>query len=117
MPVTEAALNLMIGACDFKRLLLKRDILCSLARGVAALPPHTNKALAVRHCGVCQVRARHSALGHFPGRFQKHRLSAMSSMPQSAPPAAAENGLHEDELEAITRQIHELQVYWRTLSR
>ncbi|CAL5224923.1 g7691 [Coccomyxa viridis] len=41
----------------------------------------------------------------------------MSSMPQSAPPAAAENGLHEDELEAITRQIHELQLKQEQLKR
>ncbi len=100
----------MIGACDFQRLLLRKDILCSLAKGVAALPPHTNKALAVRHCSVSRIRAGQSALKRFPGRFQRHRLSSMSSMPQSAPPAAPENGLHEDELEAITRQIHELQV-------
>lgn len=34
----------------------------------------------------------------------------MSSTPNSAPPAAAENGAHEDEVEALRRQVHELQV-------
>ena len=110
MPSIRAALNLMIGPCDFHRLLLRSDILCSLARGVATLPPQTNKALLLGHCSVCHVRARHSALGDIPGRGQTHRLRAMTSTPHSATPAAAENGAHEDELEALRRQVHELQV-------
>ena len=61
----------MIGACDFQRLLLRKDILCSLAKGVAALPPHTNKALAVRHCSVSRIRAGQSALKRFPGTLSE----------------------------------------------
>lgn len=100
----------MIGACEFHRLLLRKDFLRSLAKGVAFLPPKTNKGHSSRHSYSCQAVTRFSPLRRLTSRSQSYRLNSMSSATQSAPPTAAENGTHDEEVEALRRQVHELQV-------
>lgn len=106
-----AATSLMIGHCDLHRLLLRRGVLRSIARGVAALPAKTHKGLSVGHFAFCRGSQSASLVGRHLNRFRSYRLYAMSSAPQSAAPAAAaENGAHDGEVEALRRQVHELQV-------
>ena len=108
---SHAVTSLMIGHCEFHRLLLRRGVLRSITRGVAALPAKTHKGLSVRQLACCRGSHSASLVGRHLNRFRSHRLCAMSSAPQSAPPAAAaENGAHDDEVEALRRQVHELQV-------
>lgn len=110
LPVNVSPLSLMIGPCDFHRLLLRKDVLCSIARGAAFLPPKTNKGLSFSRSALCPADNLARSVGSATGRAHLHRLCAMSSTPQTGPPAAAENGANDDEIEALRRQVHELQV-------
>ncbi len=101
----------MIGHCELHKLLLRRVVLRSIAKGVATLPAKTHKELTVRQLAFRWGIQNASIIERHLNRFRSYRLCAMSSSPQSSAPAAlAENGAHDDDVEALRRQVHELQV-------
>ena len=100
----------MIGPCDLHRLLLRKDVLCSIARGAAFLPLKTNKGHCIGRSVFSQAKGTSATPVRLSGRNQFCRPGAMSATPQAAPPAAAENGTTDNEVEALRRQVHELQV-------
>ena len=100
----------MIGPCDLHRLLLRKDVLCSIARRAAFLPTKTNKGHCIGRPVIYQARGISATPVRHLGRTLSCSVGAMSSTPQSAPPAAAENGSTDNEVEALRRQVHELQV-------